>query len=67
MATLLSVSAIAMVVGFLRAPRLPCLDPSEGASAEKRTRFKVGVLGDAWCGEPAHSSQWHLRAALPVR
>lgn len=43
-ATLLPVSTMAMAVGSLRAPRLPCLDPSEEASVDK-TYFQVGVLG----------------------
>ena len=45
MATLLSVSAVAVVVGSLRASRLCCLDPSKGASVEKRAYFKVGNSG----------------------
>ncbi|EPY84915.1 voltage-dependent anion-selective channel protein 1-like protein [Camelus ferus] len=40
MATLLSVSTIVVVIISLGAPRLPCLDRFEGASAEKRAYFK---------------------------
>lgn len=43
-ATLLPVSTMAMALGSLRAPRLPCLDPSEEASVDK-TYFQMGVLG----------------------
>ena len=45
MATVLSVSAFAVAIGSLRASRLCCLDPSKGASAEKRAYFKVGDSG----------------------
>lgn len=44
-ATPFSVSAVAVVVGSLRASRPCCLHPSKGASAEKRAYFKVGDSG----------------------